>query len=256
MKLTILGCGPSGGVPLIGCNCAVCSSSHPHNKRTRASLLIREKKASILVDTSPDLRAQILRTAIQKVDAIIYTHAHADHIHGIDDVRSFNYHADAAIPIYGDKETLDEIKERFAYCFREPLKHKGWFRPCLIPHEFCPGDKINVAGMAIQTIYQDHGFAHSVGIRVGNVAYSTDVKSLSDEALKQLEGLEVWIVDCLAPQVSPAHADLATVKQWVKQIKPKLTILTHMGHQMDYEKLETSLPPGIIAAYDGMVIEV
>jgi phosphoribosyl 1,2-cyclic phosphate phosphodiesterase len=258
MKITILGCGSSGGVPLIGCQCDVCLSSNPRNRRSRASIVIQAEGKTLLVDTSPDLRMQALATGLKHLDAVIYTHAHADHTHGIDDIRSFNFHANRATPCYADADTFNELKQRFSYVFKPPIPEYGWFRPCMEAHLLPEGEhfRASVEGVDCQFFRQHHGSVHSLGIRIGNFAYSTDVKSFPESSLPYLEGLELWIVDCLRYQPVPTHSHLELTLEWIHRFKPKRAILTHMGHEMDYDTLAAQLPKGVEPAYDGMVIQL
>ncbi len=259
MKVMVLGCGSSGGVPLLGCDCPVCRSENPKNKRSRVSVLIEVGNKTFLIDTSPDLRQQCLRHGILSVDAIFYTHAHADHIHGIDDVRSLNYHRNAPIDIYSNPATLQELQHRFAYAFSPRNSHYGWYKPALVPHEICAGnlpEVIEIEGIPLCVFPQQHGEMVTLGFRFGDFAYSTDTNGLPECSLKTLEGVHTWLVDCLRPSRSPTHAHLALTLEWIDQVKPKRAILTHMGHEFGYEELCEQLPAGVEPAYDGMEIEI
>lgn len=256
MKITILGCGSSFGVPEIGCTCKVCTSSNPKNKRSRVSVLVEEAGKNLLIDTSPDLRMQALTNKISRVDAVIYTHDHADHIHGIDDMRAFNVAANANIPAYMDAATLANLQHRFPYIF-QPKTSGIWYRPMLVPTEIPtnPLADFEAAGVRITPILQQHARIGSLGYRIGNFAYSTDVNGFSEESFAKLEGLDVWVVDCLRYTTSHTHSRLELTLEWVARLKPKLAVLTHMAHDFDYDTLLAELPPGVVPAYDGMVLE-
>ena len=258
MRVTVLGSGASSGVPLIGCDCSVCSSSNPKNRRTRVSILIEVGNSKLLVDTSPDLRTQAISNGIKKVDAIFFTHAHADHVHGIDDTRSFNYHLNQHINIYGDNETLAEIQQRFPYAFKPAIPEYGWFRPCLVPNiigeEMLP---FKVTGeFEVRPFRQFHGKIQTLGLRVNDFAYSTDVNNLPEESFQALRNTKIWLVDCLRYHPAPTHAHLEMTLDWIERVKPELAILTHMGHEFDYETLLKELPASVVPAYDGMVIDL
>jgi len=257
MKITLLGSGASAGVPLIGCDCHVCTSENPKNHRMRVSLLIEAAGQRIMIDTSPDLRQQCLNHHIRNVDAILYTHAHADHVHGIDDIRSLNFHRGAPIPAYADAATLSELHNRFGYVFKPHIPEYGWFRPCLEPHEITPGVPFSIGGVEIMPFRQEHGRVDSLGFRIGDFAYSTDVKSFPEASQPHLRGLELWIVDCLTDeQPMYTHAHLPLSLEWVAEYKPKRAVLTHMSHALEYETLKVALPAGVEPGYDGMVIEL
>lgn len=257
MRVTILGCGSSGGSPLVGCGCSVCKSTNPKNRRLRASIWVEIDNVSFLIDASPDLRQQALCAGIKKVDALLFTHSHADHVHGIDEMRSFNYIKDDSIPAYGDAVTMVELKERFPYIF-QPKPEKVWFRPSLEPHIFpdLPVQEVNIQGIPITLIEQRHGKIRTIGYRFGNLAYCTDVDVFPDASLEALSGLDVWIIDCLRYRESYSHSTLETTLRWIEAVKPKQAILTHMAHDFDYDRLLEELPPGVVPAYDGMVIEL
>lgn len=258
MKITILGCGSSAGVPMIGCRCAVCTSPNPKNRRTRASILVEKGDTVLLVDVSPDLRQQALACNITQVDAIMFTHAHADHCHGIDDLRSFNYHKNQLISVYSDSETLSEIARRFDYAFKPPTPEYGWFRPALEPQiiEVNPYNPVIIShDLKIIPFLQHHGkHGTTIGIRIDDFVYSTDVNRFPEESLQALENIECWVVDCLRYDPAPTHAHLDLTLSWIEQFKPKRAVLTHLGHEMEYEALNTQTPPHVEAAYDGMVI--
>ncbi len=257
MKITILGCGASSGSPPIG----GAVPANPKDFRTRASIYIEGESTKILVDTSPDLRAQALANNITRVDAIIYTHAHADHVHGIDDVKSLNYKQEKPIPAYGDKATLHELQERFAYCFRPPVPEYGWFRPCLAPNVIEPLVAFTAGGFEILPFRQAHTKTmDSLGLRIkhnGKVfVYSTDVKFFPPESESALRDIDLWIVDCLRIDPAPTHSDIKQTLGWVKKFSPRRTVLTHMGHQMRYDELVAQLPAGVEPGYDGLALEL
>jgi phosphoribosyl 1,2-cyclic phosphate phosphodiesterase len=258
MRVTILGSGPSTGVPLVGVGWGACDPNEPRNRRRRASILIEDENAAILVDSSPDCRQQLLDANVQRLDAVLYTHAHADHIHGIDDLRSINMAINAPLPAYGDAITLAALKNRFGYVF-DPLKHfEGrpllYYKPVLSPREII--GRFSVAGFSVTPFKQDHGFSSTLGLRIGDFAYSTDVVRLDDAAFEALDGVETWIVDCYRHQPHPTHAHLEQTLKWIKKLAPRRAIICHMGADMDYRTLRRDLPAGVEPAYDGMVIDI
>lgn len=259
MKVTILGCGSSAGVPVVGCECEVCRSPNPKNKRTRVSVLIENGDSKLLIDTSPDLRQQALRQNLSAVDAIIITHAHADHLHGIDETRTFNYHKNQPIKLYAASETLESVQQRFSYVFKQHIPEFGWYRPCLEAHEIPvnPEHEIEVAPeICVRTFMQYHGKMPTLGIRVGSFAYSTDVNNFPEESYQALENLDLWVVDCLRHEPAPTHAHLELTLSWIERFKPKRAILTHMSHHLEYDSLRAMLPPNVEPAYDGLEIEL
>lgn len=257
MKVTILGCGSSGGVPLIGCTCAICTSKNPKNNRTRVSLYIEIKDLKLLIDTSPDLRQQALRHKINRVDAVLYTHDHADHTHGIDDLRSFNYLSNASIPVYGDARTMEALSRRYAYAFGPPPQ-KIWSKPSLTSHSLpeSPVHAFSIKNVPITAFQQLHGKDKTLGYRIGDFAYSTDTNELPETAFNALRGVKTWAVDCLRYTPSPVHANLEKTLEWIRRVEPKQAILTHMAHEFDYDKLSRELPANAKPAYDGMVLEL
>jgi phosphoribosyl 1,2-cyclic phosphate phosphodiesterase len=260
MRIVMLGSGASAGVPLIGGpdgrgNWGACDPKEPRNRRTRAAIVIEGPTGErLLVDTPPDLHAQLLACAIPRVDAILFTHAHADHITGLDEVRILNRIADRPLPTAATAPVLEELARRFDYAFR-PWQGPGFFRPVLETSAVVPGQTVALAGMEIRLFDQDHGFVHTLGLRIGAFAYSTDVLDLDEAAFAVLAGVDTWIVGCFqrpGPHVS--HAHLEKVLGWVARLSPRRTVLTHMGTDMDWAWLTRHLPPGVEPGYDGMVL--
>ncbi|MBN9343332.1 MAG: hypothetical protein BGO76_05760 [Caedibacter sp. 38-128] len=255
-KVIILGCGPSGGVPLIGPQSGgfwgTCDPTNPKNRRMRASIYVEYEGKKLLVDTSPDLRQQFLTFGLRDIDAVLYTHEHADHTHGIDELRSlFFARKERTIPVYGSEETLQKLKESFSYLF----KGGDHFIYPKILESYVISNTFLVQGTPISSFVQIHGIGTSLGYRFGNVAYSTDVTDFDEHAQECLKGLDVWIIDCLSRELKPSHLHLEAALEWIEKMKPKRAILTHMNPSLDYEMLKKELPPYIEPAYDGMVIE-
>jgi phosphoribosyl 1,2-cyclic phosphate phosphodiesterase len=259
MQVTILGCGWSGGVPVVGNEWGACDPANPRNRRTRPSILVEEGGTTLLIDTSPDLREQLLRENVQRIDAVLYTHAHADHAHGIDDLRSMNWRMNAAIPIYGDAATIHSITRRFDYIFRQRAEEpEKFYKPALIPHIIAlPYPAVLTIGALTITVFaQDHVHMQTLGFRIGNFAYSTDVKNMPEESFRALEGIDTWVVDCIREKPHPTHSHLAQTLDWVERIKPRQAYLTHMGINLDYNSLIKALPANVQPAYDGLVFSV
>jgi phosphoribosyl 1,2-cyclic phosphate phosphodiesterase len=256
MKVTVLGCGPSGGVPLIGNDWGACDPINPRNRRRRASILVQDGDATVLVDTSPDLREQLLEAGVGRVDAILYTHAHADHLHGIDEIRSLNRATKQAIPIYASSETLEEIRKRFGYIFApvNPRFTTVFYKPALEPH--IVSGPFPAAGIPVIPFVQDHGTVRSLGYRFGRFAYSTDLVRLDDAGFATLIGIDTWLVDCYRREPHPTHTHLAQTLEWIARVRPRRAILTHMDGALDYETLRRELPPGVEPAYDGLQFEL
>jgi phosphoribosyl 1,2-cyclic phosphate phosphodiesterase len=257
MKVTVLGCGPSWGVPKIGGDWGQCDPANPKNRRRRAGIAVEEAGATILVDTPPDLREALLACDIRRIDAAIFTHAHADHIHGIDDLRVPSWGLNRPIPAYGDAKTFATLRARFGYTIegvRDPNASGYYYQPIVEPHEIDGG--FAAAGVAATSFRQTHGRTPSLGLRFGRFAYSTDVAALDETAFAALAGVEVWIVDCLRREPHPTHSHLAQSLAWIERVGPKRAFLTHMDESLDYAGLRRELPVGVEPAYDGMVIEI
>ncbi len=248
----MLGCATSTGVPIIGCGCSVCRSDNPKNKRTRCSLFIETGGKKILIDTSPDLRIQAFRHNITRIDAVLYTHSHADHTHGIDELRTYNFINKMVIPCYGDTQTVSNIMATFKYIFDGSFPPGG--KPKLsitsVHGEF------DVNGVRITPVEILHADWLILGYRIGNMAYLTDCSGIPESSLKQLNELELLIIDALRYKPHPAHLSVDQAIEVVGEIKPKIAVLTHMGHELDYDKLSRELPANIEPGYDGMEFEL
>ena len=254
MKVTLLGCGASWGVPAIGPNWGRCDPTDPRNRRRRVSLLVESRGAIILIDTSPDLREQLLDAGVARLDAVLLTHPHADHLHGIDDLRMINRLIKRPIPLYADARTLAELRTRFGYVLK-PLAAGGpYYKPTLEPHEIT--GRFTAAGVPVIPFAQDHGFSTTLGFRIGTLAYSTDVTELDNDAFAALTGVELWIVDCLRREAHPTHSHLAKTLRWIERVGPRRAVLTHMDQSLDYGELAAELPPGVEPGQDGLVIEL
>jgi phosphoribosyl 1,2-cyclic phosphate phosphodiesterase len=254
MKVTLLGCGPSTGVPAIGPDWGDCEPEDPRNRRRRASLLIECRDRVVLIDTSPDLREQLLDAGVSRIDAVILTHAHADHLHGIDDLRAVNRLMQQPIALYAEAEALTEVERRFAYALEPVAPGQFFYKPTLTPHRIA--GPFTAAGLPITTFRQDHGYSATLGLRIGALGYSTDVTELDNDAFAALVGVELWIVDCLRYEPHPTHSHLAKTLAWIERVKPRHAVLTHMDRQLDYRALAAKLPQGVEPGQDGLVFEL
>lgn len=258
MRVTVLGCGGSNGVPTIGNRWGDCDSANPRNRRRRPSVLVEAAGTRILVDTTPDLREQLLSAQVSRLDAVLYTHDHADHSHGLDDLREINRLMGSPVPVYGLPETLDGLGRRFPYCF-QPLEagQTFYYRPVLDARVVGEGmEPFTVGAITIRPFVQDHGYSRTLGFRFGDFAYSTDVLTLDETAFSVLAGTKAWIVDCVRRDPHPVHSHLDNTLDWIKRVRPARAWLTHMNNTMDYDTLLRELPPGVEPAYDGLIIDV
>ena len=248
-----LGSGTSVGVPMIGCDCAVCTGGHPRNQRTRSSVMIQVPQGNLLIDTTPELRMQFLRERIPIAHALLYTHYHADHLFGLDDVRTFPKRLNGPLPIYCTDEVETVIRNTFSYAFTE---HARTLPPGVLPKlEFrrITTEPFQVLGQTITPIPLKHYRFNVLGFRIGDVAYCTDVNVIPDTSWPLLEGLQVLVLDTLKPGGShPSHFGLDESLQIIERLQPKKTYLTHMSHEMDYETLRATLPTYVEPAYDGL----
>lgn len=253
MRITFLGTGTSHGVPMIGCECATCRSTDPHDNRLRPSICIETSGARVLVDAGPDLREQALRHRIARVDAIVFTHGHADHILGMDDVRRFNALMDGSMPCYGDAATLEDIRRMFSYVF-DPATPKGGGLPQLdlrvIDGPFSVGD------IHLQPVPIWHGRRRILGFRVGAFAYLTDCSRIDEAAWPLLERLEVLVLDALREKPHPTHFSLSDAIETAARIGAARTFFTHMAHDLPHEATNARLPDGMRLAHDGLVLSM
>jgi phosphoribosyl 1,2-cyclic phosphate phosphodiesterase len=252
MKIIILGCGTSTGVPIIGCNCPTCTSSNPKNKRTRTSVFIQTHGKNILIDTATDLRFQALAHNITRIDAVLYTHSHADHTHGIDELRTYNFVNKMVIPCYASPQMVLNIKSNFRYIFDHPYVAGG--KPQLeiasITEDF------DFHGIRITPIEIHHAEWLIFGYRIGKMAYLTDCSGIPEESIAKLRELDLLIIDALRYAPHVAHFSVSQAIEATSAIRPKLAVLTHMGHELEYEELSRQLPECITPAYDGMEFEL
>lgn len=250
MKVRILGCGTSGGVPRVGNIWGRCDPENPKNRRRRVSILVEDQGVKLLVDTSPDLREQLLDAEVNRLDAVLYTHDHADHTHGIDDLRGIFHCMRRPVDCYADEATANTLKQRFGYVFKG---FEGY--PAIARLHLIDGP-ITVGPVAVQPFRQIHGGINSIGYRFGNMAYSTDLNDIPAESEPYLKNLDLWIVDALRYEPHPTHPNLDQALAWIEKFKPKRAILTHMNWDMDYDEVKSRLPLHVEPGYDGMEIEL
>lgn len=252
MNITILGSGTSTGVPMVGCTCPVCTSVDPRDKRTRASLLVRYNGRTVLIDTSTDLRRQSLEQGISRIDAVLFTHAHADHVNGIDDLRGFYFLHREIIPCFGSGSTLNTLHSGFGYIFRE-LEEGTGYSPLLTPHEI--DAPFELFDRPITPIPLVHGKTTALGYRIGSFAYLTDCSAIPDSSLELLTGLDLMVVDGLRWTEHPFHFNIEQAVAATGRLKASRVILTHLTHEVAYSERDR-LPPGFEFAYDGMEFDL
>ena len=260
MRFTILGCGSSGGVPRLGGHWGACDPNNPKNQRRRCSLLVERfgehGVTRVLIDSSPDLRAQLLDAGVGVLDGVVYTHPHADHTHGIDDLRVLAHNAKRRVDVYFDAPTRDSLVARFNYCFMTPQGSS--YPPILKAHDLEPGVALTIEGaggpIPVLPILQQHGDATSLGFRFGRAVYSPDISDIPEASLPHFTDMDVWIVDALRYLPHPSHFSVKEACAWVERLKPRRTILTHLHVDLDYAALQRELPPAIEPAFDGLQI--
>ena len=256
MRLTLLGTGTSFGVPQIGCGCAVCRSTDPRDKRSRAGALVEAGGSTILIDTPPELRLQLIAGGISQVDAVLYTHEHADHTNGIDDLRMFSVRQHRALPVYGPSETLERLQASFSYIFDDVRPYEGTSKPSLALHAIEPGTIVDVAGVPVLPLAFRHGHLRVFGYRIGGLAYVTDVKSIPAAERSRLQGLDVLVLNALWWRPHPTHLSIAEAIETAQSLGALRTFLTHLTHETGHADLAAQLPDGIYPAYDGLTVEV
>lgn len=260
LRFTILGCGSSGGVPRLGGEWGECDPDNPRNRRRRCSLLVEQVTASgvtrVLIDTSPDMRDQLLSANVGLLDGVVYTHSHADHTHGIDDLRQIVFNRGTRLPVWADGPTQDALLSRFGYAFVQPsdspyppiLDLHGINGPITIPG---PGGEMHLTPFSAA-----HGTIDALGFRIGDLAYLPDAVALPEESWAHLEGLDCWIVDALRRKPHPTHAHLEMTLGWIARVRPHRAILTNMHNDLDHDRVMAETPDHILPAHDGMVIEI
>ncbi|HEY0351374.1 MAG TPA: MBL fold metallo-hydrolase, partial [Gemmatimonadales bacterium] len=257
MRLTFLGTGTSFGVPQIGCDCAVCRSTDPRDRRTRSGAVLEASGSTILIDTPPELRLQLISGGFSRIDAVMYTHEHADHINGIDDLRIFSVRRREPLPIYGPGETLERLRASFNYIFDDAVRpYEGTSKPSLRLNETQPGRPMTVAGVGVLPLAFQHGHLRVFGYRFGNLAYITDVKSIPPAERERLHGLDVLVLNALWWRPHPTHLSIAEAVETARALGARRTYLTHLTHETGHADLETQLPAGVFPAYDGLTVEV
>ncbi|MCT2538988.1 MBL fold metallo-hydrolase [Sedimentimonas flavescens] len=259
MRFTILGCGSSGGVPRIGGHWGECNPDNPRNRRTRCSMLVERVSphgtTRVLIDTSPDLREQLLRAGVGELDAVVYTHSHADHVHGLDDLRQITFNMRRRLPVWADSDTQEALLNRFGYAFVQPPDSN--YPPICDLRAIHGTFEITGAGGPIELhpFHVEHGNIDALGFRIGDVAYLPDVSTIPEEAWSHLNGLECWILDALRRTPHPTHAHLARALEWIERVKPASAVLTNMHIDLDYDDVAAETPEHIRPAFDGLVLE-
>jgi len=253
VTITVLGSGTSTGVPTLGCHCAVCSSPDPRDSRLRPSVLLRYGGRDVLIDTTPDFRQQALRARLERLDAVLFTHAHADHVMGLDDVRPFNFRQKSSIPIYGAPEALETIHRAFEYIFADQAHDSSVPR---LESRALNGSSFDLFGLEFLPIPLKHGRTLVYGYRFGGAAYLTDHSSIPDESLEQLRGLDVLFLDALRYRPHPTHTTVERALRYVEQLAPRRAFFTHICHDLPHAETEGGLPPHVRLAYDGLEIVV
>lgn len=259
LSVKVLGCGPASGVPTMTGDWGKCDPKIARNHRLRPSILLShintETIQNVLVDTTPDLRTQMIESGSPKINSVLYTHEHADHVHGIDDLRALFHEYKESVNVFASDQTMAEIRRRFDYIFENRKDVMPWAVPQLNVNIFETGQRFETCGLSIMPIQQNHGLGSTHGFRIGEFAYSSDVWELDEAALKALEGIKVWIVDALSDHPHPTHSHVQKTLGWIKDLGVERAWFTHMNKSLDYKELCSRLPQGVEPAWDGLVIE-
>jgi phosphoribosyl 1,2-cyclic phosphate phosphodiesterase len=259
MRIRILGCGPSQGVPVVGNRWGDCDPTNEKNYRSRPSIVIEYLGKRVLVDMTPDVRTQLLDNEISSIDAVLFTHLHYDHVGGIGELRTLSQLAKRRLNVYATPEVLDGLSKNASssYLFKAAASDSSHiYKPSAKPVPITYGTVFDAAGMHVLPFMQDHGICETAGFRIGNFAYSTDAVELNEAAFDALEGIDLWIVDCLRKDPHPTHAHFDRTLGWIERVKPKRAVFTHMNFQSDYEQTLALCPEGVEPGYDGMILEV
>ena len=257
MRLTFLGTGTSFGVPQIGCDCAVCRSTDPRDKRTRSGAVLEADGATILIDTPPELRLQLIAAGFARIDAVVYTHEHADHINGIDDLRVFSVRQRKPLPLYGPPETLERLRASFKYIFDDAVPpYEGTSKPSLTLHSTEPDQVLRIAGIDVLPLAFKHGHLRVFGYRFGRLAYITDIKEIPEGERPRLRDLDVLVLNALWWRPHPTHLSISEAIETARDLGARRTYLTHLTHETGHSELEAQLPAGVFPAYDGLTVEV
>lgn len=233
-----------------------CDPDEPKNRRRRPALLVQSADATLLVDAGPDLRQQLLDAGVSRIDAVLFTHAHADHCHGLDDLRPLVYRQDAPIPAFGDVATMAALRERFDYAFASSRTTGAFYSALMSDHTIEPRKPFQAAGFECLAIAQDHGTMPTVGYRIGPIGYSPDAVDIDQAGLNVLAGVDLWVVDCLRYEPHPTHAHFDRTLSWIEQVQPGRAVFTHMNHTLDYHDVRSRCPERVEPGYDGMVISL
>lgn len=257
VELVLTGTGTSVGVPVAGCDCAVCRSDNPRNRRLRTGVIVRTPQGEFVIDTGPELRLQLVENGASLIHAALFTHAHADHVTGLDDLRIFGFRLDSDIPLYCEEPVEDTIRQMFSYAFvsRDKLAHR-FAAPRFEFQRIVPGTPFNVLGISVMPIRLQHGKLPILGFRIGDVAFCTDVSSVPSESRELLQNLDTLVLGALRYRPHPTHLHVDAAVKVIRQLQPQQAYLTHMAHDLDYDQLAGELPDGIAPAYDGLVIPV
>jgi phosphoribosyl 1,2-cyclic phosphate phosphodiesterase len=253
MRITFLGTGTSNGIPVIGCDCAVCRSDDPRDRRTRTSAVVEANGRTLLIDTAPELRLQAVANGIRRIDAVLYTHAHADHVGGFDDLRSFNYVQQEQLPVYADAFTIELLRERFGYAFERPFPFFGG-KPDLLLHAF--SGPFQIDGIHVVPFQVGHGRWIVNGFRFGSLVYLTDAKVVPPEALDAMRSADVLVINALRDKPHPVHLSIAEALAVIEEVQPMRAYLLHISHEVSHAEVSARLPDAVQIAYDGLTVEV
>lgn len=257
VELVLTGTGTSVGVPVVGCDCAVCTSDCTRNRRLRTGVLVRAPEGEFVIDTGPELRLQLLRNGASLIRAALFTHAHADHVTGLDDLRIFGFRMQTDLPLYCEESVEQAIRQMFSYAFvdRDTLAHR-FAAPRFQFQGICPGKPFELLGLQVMPVRLHHGPLPILGFRIGDVAFCTDVSSVPAESSQHLQNLDTLILGALRYKPHPTHLHVEAAVRVARKLRPRRTFLTHMAHDLDYQTLRRELPDGVEPAYDGLVIRI